>query len=186
MAAAETRGAIYRNDFIELRNREAFDVNVAGWSVQYTSSAGTPWATTPLSGIIPAGGYYLVQEAAGAGGTLALPAPDATGTIAMSAASGKIALVATLAPLSGGCPAAGLLDFVGYGAATCFEGSAAAPTLSNTTAAARLGLGSTDTNDNRSGLRCRRASTQDDARHPTGRRGCGLASLARQRGATPC
>ena len=142
-------GAIYRNDFIELRNREAFDVNVAGWSVQYASSAGTTWATTPLSGVIPAGGYYLVQEAAGAGGTLALPAPDATGTIAMSAASGKIALVATLAPLSGGCPAAGLLDFVGYGAATCFEGSAAAPALSNTTAAARLGLGSTDTNDNR-------------------------------------
>ena len=141
-------GADYRNDFIELRNREAFDVSVAGWSVQYTSASGTSWASTTLTGIIPAGGYFLVQEAAGAGGTLQLPTPDATGTIAMSAASGKVALVAATSPLTGSCPIAGALDFVGYGAANCFEGTGSAPTLSNTTAAARLGAGLTDSNDN--------------------------------------
>ena len=44
-----------------------------------------------LAGTLPAGSYYLVQEAQGAGGTTPLPAPDATGTIAMSGTSGKVA-----------------------------------------------------------------------------------------------
>ena len=47
---------------------------------------------TPLTGSVPAGKHYLIQEAAGAGGTLFLPDPDATGTIAMSATAGKVAL----------------------------------------------------------------------------------------------
>ena len=58
--------------------------------MQYASAAGTSWQVTALSGSIPAGGYYLVQEAQGAGGTTALPTPDATGTIAMGATAGKI------------------------------------------------------------------------------------------------
>ncbi len=141
-------GADYRNDYIELRNREAVDVSVAGWSVQYASAAGSAWATTVLSGTIPAGGYFLIQEAAGTGGTIALPTPDVIGTLAMSGTSGKVALVAAPTPLSGACPRAGALDLVGYGATTCFEGSGSAATLSNTTAAIRADGGVTDTNDN--------------------------------------
>ena len=34
-------GADYRNDFIELFNRSAPDVSVAGWSVQYAAATGT-------------------------------------------------------------------------------------------------------------------------------------------------
>ena len=141
-------GAELKNDFIELRNRELFDISVAGWTVQYTSAAGSAWAATALNGTIPAGGYYLVQEAAGSGGSLSLPAPDAAGNIAMSATSGKVALVAGATPLTGTCPLSGVLDFVGYGAASCFEGSGPAPTLSNTTAAIRHDGGLVDTNDN--------------------------------------
>ena len=37
--------------------------------MQYASAAGTSWAVTPLTGSIPSGRNYLVQEAAGAGGT---------------------------------------------------------------------------------------------------------------------
>ncbi len=37
-------GADYRNDFIELFNRSATDVSVAGWSVQYASSTGSDLA----------------------------------------------------------------------------------------------------------------------------------------------
>ena len=141
-------GAELKNDFIELRNRELFDISVAGWTVQYTSAAGSAWAATALNGTIPAGGYYLVQEAAGSGGSLSLPAPDAAGNIAMSATSGKVALVAGATPLTGTCPLSGVLDFVGYGAASCFEGSGPTPTLSNTTAAIRHDGGLVDTNDN--------------------------------------
>ena len=100
-------GAELKNDFIELRNRELFDISVAGWTVQYTSAAGSAWAATALNGTIPAGGYYLVQEAAGSGGSLSLPAPDAAGNIAMSATSGKVALVAGATPLTGTCPRLG-------------------------------------------------------------------------------
>jgi uncharacterized protein len=142
-------GAIFRNDFIELRNRESVPVRVDGWTVQYASAAGASWTTTPLAGTIPAQGYYLIQQAAGANAGLPpLPAPDATGTIAMANASGKVALVAGPAALGGACPLAGVLDFVGYGSANCFEGTGAAPTLSNSTAAVRAGLGLTDTDDN--------------------------------------
>ena len=86
-------GATLTNDYIELHNRTASAIDVTGWSVQYASAAGTTWQVTALSGTIAAGGYYLVQEAAGAGGTTPLPTPDATGSIAMSATAGKVALV---------------------------------------------------------------------------------------------
>src|ERR671924_525462 len=78
-------GATLKNDFIELYNRSAAPVSVTGWSVQYAATTGTTWQRTALSGTIAAGGYYLVQEAAGAGGAGDLPPPDATGSIAMSA-----------------------------------------------------------------------------------------------------
>lgn len=139
-------GATYKNDFIELFNRGTSPVTLTGWSVQYASSAGTSWQVTPLTGSIAPGQYYLVQEAVGTGGTLSLPAPNATGTIAMSATAGKVALVASTTALTGSCPSA--VDFVGFGAANCFEGAAPTPTLSNTTAALRKSDGCTDTDSN--------------------------------------
>jgi len=140
-------GATLTNDFIELFNRGTAPVSVNGWSVQYASSAGTTWAVTPLTGTIQPGGYYLVQQAQGAGGTTPLPAPNATGTIAMSATAGKVALSTSVAALSGTCPVS-VVDFVGYGTANCFEGSGATPALTNTTAALRADGGCTDTNVN--------------------------------------
>ena len=62
-------GAEYTNDFIELYNRGGTAVDVTGWSVQYASVTGSSWQVTTLSGVIEPGQYYLVQEAAGAGGT---------------------------------------------------------------------------------------------------------------------
>lgn len=145
-------GATLKNDFIELRNNGPTAVDLTGWSVQYTSSAGTTWGSrTNLSGSIPAGGFYLIQQAQGAGGTVDLPTPDATGTIAMSGTAGKVALSRSTTALTGACPTAdaNVVDFVGFGsAANCFEGSAPTGTLSNTTAALRGGDGSIDTNNN--------------------------------------
>ena len=142
-------GATLKNDFIEIFNRGSAAVNVTGWSVQYASTAGTTWQVTSLSGIIQPGQYYLVQEAQGAGGSVNLPTPDATGTIAMSATGAKVALLNVTTALSGsGCPfAAAVQDFVGYDGANCFE-TAATAALSNTTAALRGGGGCTDTNSN--------------------------------------
>jgi predicted extracellular nuclease len=145
-------GATLKNDFIELFNLGGAAVNVTGWSVQYGSATGTTWAATSLSGTIQPGHYYLVQEAAGAGGTINLPTPDATGTILMSATAAKVALVNSTTALTGtGCPfSATVVDFVGYGTtANCSETSPA-PVLTNTTDALRKAAGCTETDVNSS------------------------------------
>jgi uncharacterized protein len=142
--------ATYKNDFIELYNRTGAPISLAGWSVQYAAAAGTTWQTTALSGTIAPGGYYLVQEGAGAGGDLGLPGPDATGGIAMAATAGKVALLSSTTALSGACPTGGaIIDFVGYGTtANCFEGGGPAPAPSNATSDIRGAGGATDTNNN--------------------------------------
>ncbi|MBA3367057.1 MAG: ExeM/NucH family extracellular endonuclease [Actinobacteria bacterium] len=148
-------GATLKNDFIELFNGGTAPVEVSTWSVQYASSAGSSWARTNLAGTIQPGRYYLVKQAAGTGGTVEVPTPDATGTIAMSGTSGKVALVTnqtalTCGATAGSCvPSASIRDFVGYGsAANNFEGAGPAVTLTNTTAALRAANGCTDTDNN--------------------------------------
>ncbi len=145
-------GAPYRNDFIGIYNSGSSSVSLDGWTVQYASSTGSTWQSTALAGSLGAGQYYLIQEGSGGGNGVPLPTPDATGSIAMSASAGKVALVNNATLLSGTCPTgAQIIDFVGYGSATnCFEGTGAAPTLSNTTADFRADDGCTDTDDNSS------------------------------------
>lgn len=143
-------GATLRNDFIELFNNGSDPVDLNGWTVQYASAAGTSWTRTNLSGSIAPGGYFLVQQAAGTGGTVDLPTPDSTGTIAMSGTAGKVALVNSTTALVGTCPStdASLIDLVGYGStASCALGS---PTgnLSNTNGALRKEDGCTNTRNN--------------------------------------
>jgi hypothetical protein len=141
-------GALFTHDFVELFHRGDQPVSLDGWSVQYASAAGSTWQVTALPGTLLPGQHYLVRQAAGAGGSQALPEPDATGGTAMSATSGKVALVASTTALSGTCPA-GATDLVGYGSgASCFEGGGPAPTLSNPVAALRLDGGCRDTDHN--------------------------------------
>jgi beta-lactamase superfamily II metal-dependent hydrolase/fibronectin type 3 domain-containing protein len=145
-------GATYKNDFIEIFNPTGATIDLTGWSVQYSGATATTWSgNTPLSGSLAPGHYYLIQEGAGAGGTVNLPTPDATGSINMSGTSAKVALVSASSTLPSGCPSGPtLVDLVGYGtgAQMCFEGTAAAPLLSNTTAALRASNGCVDTDQN--------------------------------------
>lgn len=145
-------GATLRNDFIELFNAGTTSVSLNGWSVQYASGTGTSWSKTDLSNVtLNPGQYYLVQEAAGTGGTENLPTPDVTGNIAMSATLGKVALVNSTTVLTCAASCAtntAVIDFVGYGGANNFEGASAAPALTNTTADVRNSGGCVDTNNN--------------------------------------
>ncbi len=148
-------GAPYSNDFIELQNLGSSDVSLGGYSVQYISAspgATTTWSATSLTKTIPAGGHYLIQEAAGSNPSTALPAPDDTGTLNMSGTSGTVALSGSTSTLT--CKTAAdcaadpnIVDLVGYGTAVVHEGAADAPTLSNTTSAQRDANG-TDSDDN--------------------------------------
>ncbi|WP_432848574.1 endonuclease/exonuclease/phosphatase family protein [Amycolatopsis sp. CA-161197] len=147
-------GATLTNDFVELANRGGAPLALDGFSVQYlpaTASASSTWQVTKLAGSVAAGGRYLVQESKGTGGTVALPTPDATGTISMSGTAGTIALVSGSTALT--CKTAAdcaadpqVKDLVGFGDAVVREGTPTAA-LSNTTSAARAAsLADTDNN----------------------------------------
>jgi hypothetical protein len=151
-------GAVYTNDFVELFNRSSSSVDLTGWSVQYASATDSGGGfvaanVTPLSGSIAGGGYYLIRMAPGAGGTTALPTPDAIGTVAMGASSGRVALTNSTVAISTICNDPSVKDLVGYGlSAACFEGDAAigpVSDLSNTTAALRRQNGCQDTDQNK-------------------------------------
>lgn len=151
-------GATLNQDFVELGNRSGEAVSLAGWTVQYLPAAPGPtsrWQATALTGSLAPNARYLVAEAKGTGGTLALPAPDATGSIAMSATGGTIALVRGAEPLT--CLTAAdcladtrIVDIVGYGSAVVREGSPVTG-ASNTAAVAR-GTALADTDDNAADL----------------------------------
>jgi Lamin Tail Domain len=153
-AAGGNSGAAYANDYVELFNRGAGAVAVDGWTLQYASASSTTWQATALSGTIPAGGRYLVELASGGTNGAALPVADATGASNLAVTGGKVALVDDAASLScgaspGSCSAVGSVeDLVGYGGATDYEGSGAAPGPSAGTALARADGGCTDTDDN--------------------------------------
>ncbi len=154
-------GATFTHDFIELFNRSGAAVDIGGWSVQYasgeTDNNGFDQATAiPAGTILPPGGYYLIQQAAGAGGTDPLPTPDLIGTIALGSGRGVFALVSQAAPLGlTACDNPLIVDQVGIGNGTpgsndsayCAEGTRT-PTTSNPVGVIRRDDGCFDTDDN--------------------------------------
>jgi hypothetical protein len=153
-AAGGNSGAAYTSDYVELFNRGTSAVSLTGWTLQYSSASSTSWSSTALTGSIPAGGHYLVGLASGGATGSALPTTDATGTSNLAVTGGKVAIVRSSAALTcgaaaGSCSAvSGVEDLVGYGSATDYEGSAAAPVPSATTAIVRAGSGCTDADSN--------------------------------------
>lgn len=123
------KGAEYKNDFIELYNPTSEDIDISGWSVQYASATGSfTNSVTIESGTIMAGGYYLIQAIAGNGGTKDLPTPDLVCTIAMGASNFKVRITDS---------DSNVVDLVGAGSASEFEGTSAASAPSNTTSIQR-------------------------------------------------
>ena len=151
----------FGSDYVELFNAGSSAVSIAGWSVQYTSAAGTGLFgsfVTPLTGTLQPGQYYLVKLATTTTGATALPTADASGTTDMAQAAGKVALVSSATGLacngaSTACTPAQLaqiVDLVGYGTTANFFEGAAAPAPSKTTAVLRASNGCTDTGNNAS------------------------------------
>ncbi|MFT7721579.1 MAG: ExeM/NucH family extracellular endonuclease [Roseateles sp.] len=158
--AGGNNGAVLTHDYVELHNRSNSTVDLAGWSLQYTSATGTgalgaSGNLVALSGSLEPGQFYLIRLAGGSNGA-ALPTPDATGSISMAAASGKVALVRQTTSLgcnggSSACSAGQLAqveDLVGFGSANFFEGSGATPAPSAALAVFRAASGCTDSDDN--------------------------------------
>ncbi|MFM8763349.1 MAG: S8 family serine peptidase [Spartobacteria bacterium] len=135
----------FSNDYVEIHNPGTSPAQLDGWSLQLTGGAGTQWTVVPLKGTIPARGYYLIALA---GGDYAydLPRADATGSYALAAKQGKVALMRTTVPLAMASPLGlpSLSDLVGYGSANAYEGAYPAIAPERFYAIFR----SSDTNDN--------------------------------------
>jgi uncharacterized protein (TIGR03437 family) len=154
-AGGGNSGAQFTNDFVEILNRGTTTIDFATtpYSVQYAGATASFVSSKVdlISGTMAPGQYFLAQLSSGGANGAPLPTPDATGSIAMAATAGKVALVFGTTLLTGsGCPlATGIADFVGYGTtANCFEGEGRAPAPNNITADLRKAGGCTDTNDN--------------------------------------
>src|SRR5690606_35041994 len=94
-------GAPLTHDFVELHNAGQTPAVLDGWALRYTSATGSTWGNNlALSGVIPPGGYFLVQLASNNNGGVPLPTPDATGAFNMAGTNGKIALVASVGALA--------------------------------------------------------------------------------------
>lgn len=147
-------GATLGSDFVELANRGSESVAVDGWSVQYLPAAPKPtsqWQVTALTGAVLPGGRYLIGQAKGTGGTLALPAPDAQGAVNMSGTAGTVALVRGTSALTclnaADCVAdTRVVDLLGYGDAVVREGAPAAAAGVATSLARVASLVDTDDN----------------------------------------
>ncbi|MCR2826902.1 ExeM/NucH family extracellular endonuclease, partial [Microbacterium sp. zg.Y909] len=134
-------GGAYQRDFIELANVSDSEVDLSAYSVQYASATGGNWQVTALTGqVLPAGERLLIGQATGTDTTQPVFEADVDGTIALSGGQGKVALVSSLTPLSGASALVDLpqvVDFVGWGGATHFAGSAAAPGTTNAQSVSR-------------------------------------------------
>lgn len=145
-------GSTYKNDFIELYNYGTTAIDMSAYAVYYVqaAAAGTAFTATAssqtlLSGILAPGNYYLIQEAAGTAGTTNLPTPNATGSIAISGTGGKVGLglastVPTFPVGNVNTGSTNLIDFLGWGGATSYEGTGSAAATTNPTSIARTSV----------------------------------------------
>ncbi|MEV7607228.1 ExeM/NucH family extracellular endonuclease [Paenarthrobacter sp. NPDC089322] len=152
-------GSAFKNKFVELYNPSDAPVSLTGWSIQYRSAGSTtaPTGITPLTGSIPARGYYLVQGATNSTTSTApsLPTPDvqATGTLNPSGTAGTLVLAkqtTAVSPLPAGSvtgnPA--IADLLGYGTSNTFETAAATAPAGNTDVKSITRSNATDTDSN--------------------------------------
>ncbi|HWU21814.1 MAG TPA: ExeM/NucH family extracellular endonuclease [Nocardioides sp.] len=144
--------APYLNDFVELYNPTDAAVSLSGTSLQYRAAATTSAATNVYAfgagAKVAAHDSFLVQCAGGTTSGVALPLPaDATNcAINLSGTAGQVYLVNDTSGIAAQTNAAApwtfdsrVIDFVGFGTASIYEGAGKAPAPSNTTSISRNG-----------------------------------------------
>ncbi|HYE63648.1 MAG TPA: lamin tail domain-containing protein [Phycisphaerales bacterium] len=136
---------VYQSDFVELFNAGNAPVSLNGWSIKIAFCGGcSQWNVAPLSGSIPAHGYFLV-ELAPASGSLPLPPPDATGLITGDPIGGKIMISNNQSGLISHCPSLdSTVDLVLWGEVLC-EPAFPAGAMNGSDAIRRANGGCTDT-----------------------------------------
>ena len=130
-------GAAYDNDFVELYNPTPTPIDVTGWVLEQRSARDGLGGTAQLTGVVPAGGYFLIQGGGGAQVSQPLPTPDARAEFNFGAREA----IAVLTNTNGET-----VDLLGWGDAQRAE-ETAAPATTNSTSVQRVAPGQ-DTNNN--------------------------------------
>jgi hypothetical protein len=133
---------------VELYNPTGEAVSLAGWSIQKFSSTGSTGYNQPLTGTIPANGYFLIVRNAAATSRALKDEADLLANDAFSLANNNIVYLSNAAgTIVPGVNDPNIIDLVGFGTASYFEGAAAAPGITETRSIARQPEGE-DTDQN--------------------------------------
>ncbi|CAN5267619.1 ExeM/NucH family extracellular endonuclease [soil metagenome] len=145
-------GAPYNADFVELYNPTNAAISLAGRGLQYRSSSGGSGGVATLSGSVPAKKTFLIEVSSGSTGAAINPDLKTSTTLNMSATNGQVLLLTSATAFTGSgnlAGASGVIDAVGFGSATSYEGGGPTGSPSNSTSVQRkLQSASGDTDNN--------------------------------------
>jgi hypothetical protein len=118
----------YRYDYVVLYNPSAATYDLSTWSLQYYN--GATWDVENLSGIISPNAYYLIQLYDGGSGTALPVTPDVIGSINIDVTNGEVALKRDQVQIADGLANPlytgiyrTIVDFIGYGSVSGYEGT---------------------------------------------------------------
>ena len=135
------------DDWIELYNPTAAAIDLSGWSLQKAAATGGVSSKVALSKTIAANDYFLVVRNNSATSQSLKDAADLLVSSSFSLADDNTIILANDNNNITGSDDPNIVDYVGYGAAALYEGSAAAPAISETKSIARIPAGE-DANQN--------------------------------------
>lgn len=125
VAGGKTDSAFNKN-YIELHNVSNVDVDLSGYSLQYSPDDSGGWKLGELSGTIPPGRYFLVESPASGNVGAVLPTPDDSVSFNMEPTRGVVALVNSNVQLPDGVCASSntsIVDVVSWNGIDCIEGN---------------------------------------------------------------
>ncbi|MFA5247699.1 MAG: lamin tail domain-containing protein [Patescibacteria group bacterium] len=139
------------DDWVELYNPTDESVDLSGWSIQKTAGSGSSASKVALSGVIPANNYFLiVRNGASTVASLRSIANILVSSSFSLSAGNIIYLVNDNEKISSTTNPyldENIVDFVGFGVASFFEGNLAAPAIPEAQSIARIPAGE-DTDEN--------------------------------------
>jgi hypothetical protein len=135
------------DDWVELYNPTNAAINLNGWSIQKTSGTFTSLARKVLAGTIPAGGHFLIVRNDASTNQVLKNAADVLAASSFSLSNDDVVYLVNNNENITGADDPNIIDFVGFGASTIFEGAGAAVNPAEAKSIARAADGQ-DTNNN--------------------------------------